>query len=63
MEEREIGLKELAHTVVEAGKSKICRWASGLETQEGGAVQAQRQLTELLLAQGRSAFFSIKAFY
>lgn len=31
--EREIYLKELAHAIVESGKSKICRVGSSLDTQ------------------------------
>lgn len=53
--------KELAHPVVEAGKSKICRLGitQGRDDVETGV---QGQSGGRILPPGRSVFFSIKAF-
>ena len=48
-------MKELAHAIVEAGKSKICSEAGTLETQEVLMVQLKSEGhlgAELLLSQG-----------
>ena len=56
----EIPFKELAHTIMEASKSKICRWDGRIKNQE--ELMLQFVSKNLPLAQERSVFCSIRSF-